>query len=134
MASLVCRYDSRYSKALYPVRNEAFCHGFSRDITERNDLRPHTEGVAIDACQLEGEAVRWWKCSNQIDMVVLKSFNCWSKRMQHRAHFMMSFSMDGQMMRSWMWRAFLIFKGFNLMDKSLEKINFKFLIFGLTIG
>ncbi|GFS85202.1 hypothetical protein NPIL_379371 [Nephila pilipes] len=56
LASLVCGYDSRYSKERYPVSDEAFCHGFIRDITERNDLR--SSGVAIDANQQEGENVR----------------------------------------------------------------------------
>ncbi|GFT39079.1 hypothetical protein NPIL_90931 [Nephila pilipes] len=116
LASLICGFDSRYSKARYPVSDEAFCHGFSRDITERNDL--WSSGVAIDASQQEGEAVRWWKWSDQIDMDVLKSFSGWSKRlywahgmpldrwhaMQHRVHLVMSFSIDGQMKRSWMSR------------------------------
>ncbi|GFS49501.1 hypothetical protein NPIL_411671 [Nephila pilipes] len=83
LASLVCGYDSRYSKARYPVSDEAFCQGFSRDITESNDLRPL--GIAIDASQQEDEAVRWWKCSDQIDMDVLKSFNGLSKKL-HGAH------------------------------------------------
>ncbi|GFW43750.1 hypothetical protein TNCV_4770991 [Trichonephila clavipes] len=60
-----------------------FCHGFSRETTERNDFQP--SGVAIDTCQQEGDAVRWWKWSNQIDMDVLKSFNGWSK-MLYGAH------------------------------------------------
>ncbi|GFX29190.1 hypothetical protein TNCV_3217241 [Trichonephila clavipes] len=33
-----------------------------RGITDRNDLRP--SGVAINACQQEDEAIRWWEWSN----------------------------------------------------------------------
>ncbi|GFV20562.1 hypothetical protein TNCV_776081 [Trichonephila clavipes] len=57
LAALVCGYDDRYTETRYPVSNEAFCHGFSRNITDRNDLRP-SSGVAINACQQEGEAIR----------------------------------------------------------------------------
>ncbi|GFQ83119.1 hypothetical protein TNCT_659761 [Trichonephila clavata] len=39
LAFLVCGYDSRYSKERYPVRDETFCLGFFRDITERNGHR-----------------------------------------------------------------------------------------------
>ncbi|GFW06384.1 hypothetical protein TNCV_4774181 [Trichonephila clavipes] len=59
--SLVRGYDGRYTESLYPFSNEAFCHGFSGDITDRNDLRP--SGVAINACQQKGEAIRWWEWS-----------------------------------------------------------------------
>ncbi|GFS39170.1 hypothetical protein TNIN_103121 [Trichonephila inaurata madagascariensis] len=57
LASLDCGYDGRYTEARYPGSDEAFCHGFSGDITDGNDLRP--SGVAINACQQECEAIRW---------------------------------------------------------------------------
>ncbi|GFT96823.1 hypothetical protein TNCV_2123071 [Trichonephila clavipes] len=62
LASLVRGYDGRYTETRYPFSNEAFCHGFSGDITYRNDLRP--SGAALNACQQEGEAIRWWEWSN----------------------------------------------------------------------
>ncbi|GFW18906.1 hypothetical protein TNCV_5133591 [Trichonephila clavipes] len=62
LASLVCGYDGRYTETQYTVSNEAFCRGFSGDITDRNDLRP--SDVAINACQQEAEAIRWKEWSN----------------------------------------------------------------------
>ncbi|GFX42215.1 5'-AMP-activated protein kinase subunit beta-1 [Trichonephila clavipes] len=49
LASLVCVYDGRYTEARYPVSDEAFCHCFSGDIADKNDLR--SSGEAINACQ-----------------------------------------------------------------------------------